>query len=252
MPLIDTHCHLQDDAFNEDRDVVLAAALSELDALIVIGDALVPSEAAIELVSPRIFAAAGVHPHNATEWDSNTQAMLYALLKRPGVVGLGEIGLDYYYDFSPRPLQCEVLEKQLAMAVEIGLPVVIHCREAQEDLIRIIEPFLPKLAGGVMHCFGGDAAFAQTCLQWGFYISFAGNVTYPKAQSLREAAKIVPLDRLLVETDSPYLAPVPNRGRRCEPTFVRHTAEYLAQLKEVPFETLATHTTENARRLFKL
>ena len=252
MPLVDTHAHLQHEQFDEDRSVVLERALAELDGLVVIGDDLKTSQEGLALVRDKVRAAVGIHPHNAAAVTPETLAAIRELVARPGVAAVGEIGLDYHYDFAERSVQREALRLQLEMAIECSLPVVIHCREAESDLTSILGPYCSELVGGVMHCFGGNAAFAERCLSWGFHISFAGNVTFPKANELRDVARIVPLDRLLVETDSPYLAPQPVRGRRCEPTHVRYTAVRLAAEKNIAVERLALQTTENARRLFRL
>lgn len=249
---VDTHAHLQSDAFDSDREAVLGRALDTLAWLVVVGDTIAASRAGMALCSPRVFATAGVHPHHAAETGAETWDELRPLLATPGVVALGEIGLDYHYDFSPREDQRAVFETQLGLACEANLPVVIHCREAEEDLSSILSPFVGTLSGGVMHCFGGNAAFAERCLAWGLYISFAGNVTFPKAEDLRDAARVVPLDRLLVETDAPYLAPKPVRGKRCEPTFVVHTAAFLAELKSEPLEEFTRATTHNAHQLYRV
>ena len=249
--LVDSHCHLQDSAFDLDRDEILRQALDALAWLVVVGSDVETSRAAVGLSRERVWACVGIHPHHASQADASSFDALRDLAREPRVAALGEIGLDYHYDFSPRDHQRAALAAQLEMAVDLELPVVIHCREAQEDLIALVEPIHRRLVGGVMHCFGGDAAFAERCLSWGFHVSFAGNLTYPKAENLRAAASVVPLERLLVETDSPYLPPQPVRGkRRCEPVDVRHTALLLATLKKVPPEELARSTTRNARRLF--
>jgi len=251
MPLVDTHCHLQHAAFDPDRQSTIDAALATLDWLVVVGDDVASSREAAALSRPRVYATAGIHPHHASDATPEALEAIRALTTQKSVVALGEIGLDYYYDFSPRETQRMAFQQQLAVAVETGLPVVIHCRDAYEDMITTIQPLHRDLAGGVMHCFSGDPDFAERCLSWGFYVSFAGNVTFPKAVSLREAAKVVPLDRLLVETDSPYLAPQPVRGKRCEPNHVVHTARTLAEIKGISFEDLTTKTTRNAAQLFK-
>lgn len=270
MPrFVDTHCHLQLDAFDADRQDVLARALDQLDWLVVIGDNGLTSHAAADMAAGtagaghatagaeqstagRVFAAAGIHPHNAAKADDAELEAVRRLLGEPRVVAMGEIGLDYHYEFSPRAVQRDVLQMQLELAVEMGVPVIFHCREAEDDFIDLVGPFAAKLRAGVMHCFGGDAPFARICLDRGFYVSFAGNVTFPKATVLQEAAAAVPLDRLLVETDSPYLAPQPVRAKRCEPLHVLHTARYLADLKKVDLETLAEITSANASRVFSI
>ena len=248
--LVDTHCHLQLERFDADRESVLTRALETLAWVVVVGDDLDSSRAAIEMCAERVYATAGVHPHHASGVTDETIDAVAALADRPGVVAIGEIGLDYHYDLSPRDRQCAAFERQLALAARLERPVVIHCREAEDDVVAIVEPLLRGLQGGVMHCFGGDAAFAERCLGWGFHVSFAGNVTFPKAKTLREAAQVVPMDRLLVETDSPYLAPQPVRGKRCEPVHVAHTAAFLADLKGVSLDEFARRTGENAARVF--
>jgi TatD DNase family protein len=252
MRLVDSHCHLQDELFDGDREQVLARALDDLDWLVVIGDDVEGSRAGIALCRERVYATVGIHPHKAVRADRASLDAIAALAANPGVVAFGEIGLDYHYHFSPRDRQWQALQLQVELAATLRLPVVVHCREAESDLAAIIEPARKDLIGGVMHCFGGDAAFAERCLSWGFYISFAGNVTYPKADRLRTAADATPLDRFLVETDSPYLAPKPVRGQRCEPAFVQYTADFLAQRRNVSFEEFADQTTRNARRVFGL
>ena len=252
MRLLDSHCHIQHDAFDADREEVIARTLEALEGLVVIGDSVEASRSGVALCRDRIAATVGIHPHHADQATPGELSSIEELALDPGVAAIGEIGLDYHYNYSSPAHQRAAFQSQLEMAIRLKRPVVIHCREAEPDAIAIIEPVHKELVGGVMHCFGGDAAFAERVLTWGFHISFAGNVTYPKAHSLRDAARIVPLDRLLVETDSPYLAPQPVRGKRCEPLHVRHTALFLADLKGTPFEDLARCTTENARRVYAL
>lgn len=250
MLLADTHCHLQDDRFDADREEVIARALDQLAFVVTVGDTLPASEAALGLTRTRVYASAGIHPHHAGTWSETARERLCTLLRWPAMAAVGEIGLDYHYEKAPRAVQLKTFEAQLGLAVELQLPVIIHCREAEEDAAPLLERFGPLLPGGVMHCFSGDAAFAERCLDWGFHISFAGNVTFPNAAALREAACAVPLDRLLVETDSPYLAPQPVRGKRCEPVCVVHTAKVLAGLKHIDEEEFAGRTTRNAMELF--
>jgi len=247
----DTHCHLQHEAFDIDREDVLRRSLNQLDWLVVIGDSVASSEHGCLLVRPGVYATVGIHPHEAKHADQAALAAIEAMARRQGVCAVGEIGLDYHYDLSPRTDQRKAFAEQLAIAVRLDLPVVIHCREAEDDLSAIVES-APAMPRGVIHCFGGNATFAERCLGWGFYISFAGNVTFPKAQPLREAAAIVPADRLLVETDSPYLAPQPLRGKRCEPLYVQHTGEAVAQVKGIASEALAGHIKRNAERALRL
>jgi len=250
MALVDTHCHLQHDRFHEDREAVLLRSLERLEWVVVIGDDLPSSRAAVELVGERVFAVVGMHPYHASEVNDAVLDELRALAAAPGVVALGEMGLDYFNEYAPRPDQARAFEQQLALACELRLPVVIHNRDADADSHALLKQFAPDLPGCIMHCFGSGPAFAEQCVDLGFYISFAGNVTFPKAAQLREAAAVVPLERLLVETDAPYLAPPPFRGKRCEPWYVQHTAETLAEVKQVPLEELSAATTRNAATVY--
>lgn len=257
MPrFVDTHNHVQMDAFDTDRDAVLARAYERLHWQLMAADTVQSSRAGAALAAtmPGLYAAAGIHPHHASNAGAEQLAAIAALTAEPKVIAIGEIGLDYHYLFSPKEDQREAFARQLDMAASLEMPVIIHCREAEQDFLEIAKPFESHFDthGGVMHCFGGDAAFARTCLAMGLYISFAGNVTFPKAKELREAAACVPLERLLVETDAPYLAPQPVRGKRCEPVHVVHTAEFLAAFLGVPIEQLATATTANACTLFRI
>ena len=195
---------------------------------------------------PFIYATIGVHPHDAAKATPDTFARLRELVAHPKVLAIGEIGLDYHYDFSPRDVQRSVFDRQLELAAEFGKPIVIHTREAWEDTMAQVTS-LPH--GGIMHCFTGDAVQAQEALKLGFHLSFGGVLTFPKAESLREAARITPEDRLLVETDCPYLAPVPHRGKRNEPAFVVDTARRLAEVRGVAPESIAECTTRNFRNL---
>jgi TatD DNase family protein len=252
MPLVDTHCHLTDPKFDADRAEVIARALDTLEWLVLIGESLPHAERVADCTQDRVYAAVGVHPYHAQTLDDAAEARLRELAARPGVVAIGEIGLDYHNEFAPRPAQHEAFERQLALAVSLGLPVAVHNREADADTLALLEPHMDRLHGCIMHCFGSGAEAARRFVDLGCHISFAGNVTFPKAEALREAAAAVPLDRLLVETDAPYLAPQPVRGKRCEPHFVTHTAEVLAKVKGVPIETLAEATTANARRVYRV
>ncbi|MDZ4859926.1 MAG: TatD family hydrolase [Candidatus Hydrogenedentes bacterium] len=249
MRLVDTHCHLHDAAFDEDRDAVAARAMDSLEWIVLIGDSLASSRAALSFTNDRTFAAVGVHPYHPEEMDGDGVSVLRELAGHPRTVAIGEIGLDYYkHNTAPRELQHRAFHEQLSLAAELDLPLVIHNRDANEDTLAILGEHTIRAV--VMHCFSGDAAFAKACLARGYYISFAGNVTYPKAIQLREAASVVPIDRLLVETDSPYLAPQPVRGKRCEPAFAAHTAAALAELKNMPLDAFAEATTANASRVF--
>lgn len=250
MTLVDTHCHLQDHSFDADRAEVLERAMGALAWLVVVGDDLETSTRAVNLARERVYATVGVHPYSAERNGPELLEQLKGLACNEHVVAVGEIGLDYHYERASRNEQQAAFRAQLRLACELDLPVVVHNRHAHDDLGRILNEYSGQLAGGVMHCFDGDAAFAERCMGWGFFISFAGNVTFPNAHKLRDTARAVPMERLLVETDSPHLAPQPVRGKRCEPVFVRHTADALAALKGVPREVLAAQTTCNAACLF--
>ncbi|HOZ47275.1 MAG TPA: TatD family hydrolase [Candidatus Hydrogenedentes bacterium] len=252
MPLVDSHCHLQSEAFDADREAVIGRALDTLEWLVTIGDSLESSRRGVALNRERLYAAVGIHPHHAVQLDDATLDAIRALAGERGVVAVGEIGLDYYYEYSPRASQRIAFERQLALAVDIAMPIIVHCRDAYEDIVPVLDAVHTRLAGGVMHCFSGSPAFAERCLAWGLHVSFAGNVTFKKADDLREAARAVPIDRILVETDSPYLAPQPLRGQRCEPLYVEHTARLLADIKGVPFDEFCARTTANARRVFRV
>ncbi len=255
MTLVDTHCHLDGKTFEQDRDAVIARAREAgVGTMVAIGSGDGPPdlEAGIRLADayPFIFATVGVHPHDASKVDDAAWANLIALTAHPKVIAVGEIGLDYHYNFSPPETQREVFARQLAIARGAGLPVVIHTREAWDGTFAMLENHWPADGpGGIMHCFSGGPAEAERSLALGFHISFSGIVTYPKAVEVQEAARIVPLDRLLVETDAPYLAPAPYRGKRNEPAFVVETAKRLAELRGESFEALASATTKNWRRL---
>lgn len=257
--MIDSHCHLDNKAFDEDRDAVIAAARAAgVEGFLAIGTGDGPPdlEVAVRLAAayPDIWATVGVHPHDAAKADGGTVAELRRLCGYPKVVGIGEIGLDYHYDHSPREVQRRVFVEQLALAEELKLPIAIHTREAWDDTLDILRThWAPAGIPGIMHCFTGTVEQARACLDMGFYISMAGVVTFKRNDELREAAKIVPADRLLVETDSPYLTPEPYRKiRRNEPKYVVDTARLLAEIRGEEFADLARSTTANFRRLFGL
>ena len=253
MPLVDSHCHIQDAKFEEDREEMIARSLEVLDWMVVIGDDLPTSQQAVELTRDRIYASVGVHPYYAATIDDEMIESLRFLAQSDHVVALGEMGLDYFkYNDTPKDIQEDAFRRQLDLACELNLPVVIHNRESTDDLCAIIDDYADNLCGGIIHCFAGSPDFVKKSLSWGFHISFAGNVTFPKAEELRIAAKEVPLDRLLVETDAPFLAPQAVRGQRCEPAHTKHTAEFLAELYDIPYEELAQQTAENAARLYRI
>jgi len=253
--LFDTHCHLDDPRFDEDREALIGGLPAEgIDACLTCGSDLATSRAAIALAEryPFVYAAAGIHPHEAAKAGPEVMETLGQLLQHPKVVALGEIGLDFHYDFSPRPVQREILLNQLALAREKKKPVVLHVREAQGEMLSLLGDLAGRLPAGVLHSYSGSAESARQYLQMGFYISFSGTITFKNAENVRRAALAVPLDRLLIETDCPYLAPVPHRGKRNNPALVRHVCAQLAALFEMLPEEMARITRENARRLFGL
>jgi TatD DNase family protein len=251
--LIDTHAHLEMREFNDDReDVIKRAREAGVEYIVTIGTTVESSRDAVLLADKYdfIYAAIGIHPHEVKDILHPAYDIIRHFAKHKKVVAYGEIGLDYHYEHSPRADQKRKFRDMLREARQLDLPVIIHDREAHEDTLRIIsEEWSPDL-GGVMHCFSGDAAMAKKVIEMGFSISIAGPVTFPKAESLREVVKQVPIEHLLIETDSPYLAPQPMRGKRNEPAFVRHTAEMIAQVKGLTFDDVGRITSFNAMQLF--
>lgn len=256
MPtLIDTHCHLDVPAFDEDREAMLARARAAgVGAMIVPGIAIpdMPRVLAIADAQPDIWIGVGVHPHEATSWTAETEGQLRTWAGHPKVVAIGEIGLDYHYDYAPRDTQKTVLIAQLKLAGELGKPVIIHNRESTGDMLELLETHMSRDSAGVMHCFSGSLETARQCIAMGMYISFAGPLTFKNAVSLQEVAAALPLDRLLIETDSPYLAPVPHRGKRNEPAHVAAVAAKLAELHVKDPAEIARITAANAKKLFRL
>ncbi len=258
MSLIDSHCHLDSKEFDADREEVIQRALDAgVERMVAIGTGNGPPdlEAGIRLAEryPAFFATVGIHPHDAAKAGPSDFDNLTALLKHPKVVAVGEIGLDYHYDFSPPETQKAVFIEQMAITAGAHKPIVIHTREAWDDTLDLIERhWTPHGIGGIMHCFSGGPAQAQRAIDLGFHLSFGGIVTFPKALEVQAAAKQAPRDRILVETDSPYLAPVPKRGKRNEPALVVHTARKLAELRGESFEEVCRITTENFRGLLRL
>ncbi|MCU0227622.1 MAG: TatD family hydrolase [Bryobacterales bacterium] len=249
---VDTHCHLDDRRFADDRDAVVQAALDAgVTCMISIGTGDGPPdlEAGIRMAEryPRVFASVGV-PAKAT---ADTTAALRHLATHPKVLHLGEMGLDYHYDHSPRDIQRAVFRRQLELAAELRIPVSIHTREAWEDTIQCIrEVWQGAAPGGIFHCFSGTPAQAAEALSLGFHLGFGGVLTFPKAEELRAAASITPLHRIVVETDAPYLAPLPHRGKRNEPAYVVRTAERLAGLLGIEFSALQQTIWKNVQELF--
>jgi TatD DNase family protein len=257
--LIDTHTHLDDARYDDDRETMIARAREAgVDTFITIGCDLATSKAAVELADryPFVYASIGVHPHEVRHIGDDWYDDLRRLAQHPKVVAYGEIGLDYHYNHSPPKLQRERFREQILLARELNLPVIIHTREAQEDTVAILEEEQAGTTGGVFHCFTGDAWLAKDGLDLGFYLSFSGVVTFQNATMLREIVKTVPLDRMLIETDCPYLTPAPHRGKRNEPAYVKLVADTIAAVKSgaspVSAEEIGRLTAANARRLFKL
>jgi len=242
------------DVFAGDREAVLErAAAAGVAAIITVGTTISDCEKAVALARSHrsVYAAVGIHPHDAKGMDDLTGGRLRALAREDKVVAIGETGLDFFYNLSPREVQLSRFEEQLDLAEELDLPVIIHDREAHAETLAMLRPRKGRLRG-VLHCFSGDQAMAGECLALGFHISVAGPLTYPKAEGLRDVARLIPPDRLLIETDAPYLAPQAYRGKRNEPAYVMETARRLAEIRGLPFEDLARLTAANARRLFNL
>ncbi len=256
--MIDSHCHLAGEEFAGDLDAVVARALTAGigGALCILeaGDAAESARAdTVRQAWPAVRFAAGIHPHHAGSFAGDIPravATVRESVRSHGACAIGEIGLDYHYDLSPRDVQQEVFRAQIALAAEFGLPLVIHTREAAEDTFRLLEEPGARGVGGVFHCFTGDEEMARQALELGFHLSFAGIVTFPKAAALREAARLAPSDRLLAETDSPFLAPVPHRGRRNEPAYVAEVYRVLAEIRGEAVATLAARITGNFTALF--
>ncbi len=261
MELVDSHCHIDGEAFDEDRDAVVQRAKDAgVTGMLTIGTGDPHSDdfkkaVAVAETYDNVYASVGVHPHDAKLYNDAAEGHLIELVKASNkVVAWGEIGLDFYYDHSPRETQVDVFRRQIRTAGKLGLSIIIHSRDADEETAKILreECSGPDFHGGIMHCFGGTPEMAKQILELNFLISFAGNVTFKKADNLRDAARVVPLNRMLVETDCPFLTPVPNRGKRNEPAYVVHTAGFLADLKGVPFESFAAQTTRNFLDFFSI
>jgi TatD DNase family protein len=267
---IDSHAHLEGKRYDADRDEVLARAKqSGIEAYLAIGNGDGPDTAdcGIRLAEkyggqaqyPEIWASVGIHPHEANLATDAGDAQMLEWARHPKVIAWGEIGLDYFYDHSPRETQKTVFRRQMQLAQTAKLPIIIHCRPSDNSenawddcLALIVEQWAPGGLGGVLHCFTGSIEHARRALDIGFMISFAGNVTFPKAQSIRDAAQFVSLDHMLIETDSPYLAPVPHRGQRNEPAFVTEVARRIGELRGLPAEDVGAQTAANFRQFFRI
>jgi TatD DNase family protein len=265
---VDSHAHLEGKRFDSDRDQVFRrASEAGIEAILAIGNGDGPAEAgcALKLAHeqapdwPQIYATVGVHPHEASLADDSAFHQMAQLARDPKVIAWGEVGLDYFYDHSPRDVQQTVFRQQMELAKHARLPIIIHCRPSEnsenawDDTLRLIqENWRSSGRGGILHCFTGTPGHAKRALDMGFMISFAGNITFPKAQHIRDAAQMVPLDRMLIETDSPFLAPVPHRGKRNEPSFVTEVARQVGELRGVPPEEIGRQTAAGFYKFFSL
>jgi TatD DNase family protein len=251
---VDSHCHLNYKGLVEqEREVLARARANGVQGMLNISTRESEWDAVIGLAErePTVWASVGIHPHEADQHGDMTSAKLVEKARHPDVIGIGETGLDYYYDYSDREQQQACFRQHIAAARECGLPIIVHTRDAEEDTARIMREEMEQGAySGVIHCFTASADFARIALDLGLYISLSGIVTFKNAKDLQEIAQTIPHDRLLIETDSPFLAPVPHRGRTCEPAFVSDTARFLAELKNIEIESLAAQTTNNFFRLF--
>ena len=252
--IVDTHAHLQWASFDKDREEVISRAIEAgVKCIVNIGFDVVGSRNGVELAAKHeeLYATVGIHPHNASQFDRNVLDELRRLAEHPKVVAVGEIGLDYYRNLSPRTAQQRAFEAQLSLAEQLKLPVVIHDRDAHNDTLKILAKFKGRL-NGIMHCFSGSREMAEQCVASGFYISFAGPVTFPSSHKLQAIAKWIDLNKILLETDSPWLAPQEMRGKRNEPAFLPFIARKIAELKKIPLVELAEATTKSAKEIFQL
>ncbi|MCR2823367.1 TatD family hydrolase [Lederbergia panacisoli] len=251
--LFDTHVHLNDDQYAEDMDEVIARAKDAgVEYMVVVGFDRKTIQKALEIIHEHdfIYASVGWHPVDAIDMTEDDLIWLEEVAAHPKVVALGEMGLDYHWDKSPKDIQKDVFRKQIRLAKKINMPIIIHNRDATQDIIEILREENAEEIGGIMHCFSGSAEVAKQCLDLNFYISLGGPVTFKNAKKPKEVAIQVPLDRLLIETDCPYLAPHPYRGKRNEPSYVRLVAEQIADLKSLSLEEVAQITTANAKKVF--
>lgn len=256
MEWIDTHCHLDEDAFNQDCEEVIQRAVdSGIVSMVAIGITLDSCRRVLELAEryPAVYATVGIHPNYVSAADSRDWDEVVAMAKSPKVVGLGETGLDKYWDHSPLALQADYFDRHLELSTQTGLPFIVHCRDAEQEVVEQLQRNAAREPlNGVIHAFCGTAEAAKSYLELGLYLSFGGMLTFKKNESHRQIAATIPLDRILVETDAPYLAPTPYRGKRNEPAHVRLTAACLAEVHGIGKEDVAATTTANARRLFRL
>ena len=253
--LIDSHAHLEMPEFKKDLEAVIQRAEeSGVGYIFTVGTEKKDWRKALEIANshPSIYAILGVHPHNAKEIDEETYPVLEELCQNEKVRAFGEIGLDFFRSLSPRDIQLKKFREQIGLAKELRLPIVVHDREAHRETMEILKSEKAEECGGIIHCFSGNYEMAEVCIEMGFYISIPGSITFKSAEGFREIVKKIPLESLLVETDAPFLTPEPFRGKRNEPSYVRYTAQKVAEIKNVSFEKVAEVTTENALRVYKL
>lgn len=253
LSLFDSHCHLENERFQGEVDKALERmADAHVDRCLLAGSDMETSRQIVALCEAHenMYGAVGVHPHEASGFTKADLDTIEEWLQKPQIVAIGEIGLDYYYDHSPRETQREVFLSQLELAYQLKAPIVIHVRDAHGDLTELLRQRQGRLPAGVLHCYSGSLESARQYLDWGFYLSFSGTVTFKNADKLRQVVAYCPLDRMLIETDSPYLAPVPHRGERNEPSYVAYVAQTVAQTRDMPISDIAAATRENAMRLF--
>ncbi len=251
--LIDSHAHLEMSEFDHDRRDVIARAVSAgVEYIITVGTNPKLSQKAISLAAEfdNVFATVGIHPHDVATADDKILDQMKELARQPKVVAYGEIGLDFFRNISPRQKQIEIFSRQMEIARELNLPIIIHDRDAHEQVLRMVEE--SGIRRGVFHCFSGDAEMAKKCVDLGFYISIPGTVTFDKTKKIDEVVKNIPIQYLLLETDCPYLTPVPYRGKRNEPAFIVHTAKKVAQIKSLPWQDVASAAAANTKKLFGL
>ena len=257
MNLFDTHCHINDPKFDDDRPEVIDRMKSGgIKRAVVVGDAARDDRVVLALTEQYdfLYAAYGLHPHDASHWSVKVRTCIADTLSKPKIVALGEIGLDYHYDFSPRDEQKEAFAQQLALAYELKKPVILHIREAHGDAYDLLDTCRKRgiSISGIMHCYGGSLESAIEYIRMGLYISFSGSLTFKNTPILTRVAQNIPLDRILIETDSPYMAPVPMRGHRNEPAYIRYVCEKLALIRGIAAEKIADITFENGLKVFEI
>lgn len=255
MMFIDSHAHLEMPEFRDDlEEVIQRAKANDIGCVFTVGTEEKDWERAVEISRshPSVYAVLGVHPHNAKEVDEQTYSTLKRLCREEKVRGLGEIGLDFYRDHSPRDLQLKRFREQIGLAKALGLPIVVHDRDAHRETLDVLKTEKAWECGGIIHCFSGDDAMAKKCLDMGFHISVPGSITFRKTEKFQEIVRRLPLESLLLETDAPFLTPVPLRGKRNEPGYLRYTAEKVSEIRGISLEKLAEATTANARRVYRL